>query len=1056
MTYYIKGGSRYNEANPTVWCALILTGYADGLYVDEDWKTIGYENRLANKDPYWLLGSTNGGAQTAEFGLYNDFRIEIDQSTGIRGWNGSSWIDLLAGGGSGVSDIPYDQSWDGDTDAATKNVLYDKIEELLNSSLGLTLFLHQDASGDVVGYRLLSTEFPDDAKTEVFNATISSDDQEIEQWVTPEGVPNLLFFLHGIYQLHLHAYKFSGAKDVRLYFKVYKRAAGGAETLLGTSHESTILSGVEEELELHAEIHEQAILATDRIVLKIFAGLEGAGNNPVVYFYVEGDTLVRFLVPVNIDIIGTLNDIGDVIITTPADNEVLAYDNGSSKWINQTPAEAGLSVVGHIHDGATLQLDGINSDGGAFPFTTTNSISVDMVNAGATIFSITNSGAGVASLDVTGNITVSGTVDGVNVSARDHAATVAGDLNLNDLNEKDHISLANVTAAQHHAVYTNANAVAAVLADDAYLKLVGDTMNGSINMNSNSITGVNTIVTLSVDSYDKLRVWNSNLYTIGMRSAMTYGGLNSYAMTFTMNNDAARGFVWRDFDDAQNDGAMSLTTGGILTVKSSLQLAGGAVITTLGDIAALANSDVKVPTNTTVKEYVDLRLLITEIDDAPVDGVTVAPISSNWAFDHKSSPADIKHLTDIQLAALHTKYTNNEAVDAIEAVGIAAPISTDWLIFSDAGVLKKVAMSTLTPTIMTGLPKYTGAEALAYVNAQGLALANTKVITSQDADLTFIFGRTQIDSRFADMMTISHRAMSAQDNYAFGQLNDGKTYINAPTGKLIYLQINDVNKMSMSAVSLNMGIPIAMGTNKITGLTAGSATGEAVEFDQLHAIVTVNAPIVLTGQDIELKNDAGAQVTEIDTSTLANSDTKIPTNTTVKEAIDLLKEKGATFPGSPVEGDLHYDTVDEALYRRSGDAQAWIQIGASGIGGNVYLEIGIASDDLAFSNDAERGVFSATYAKIKEITVLKTLSIRVYWEHRSWAIPGETKTRVYINGVATGSEHTATTTSYVAFTEDVEVNKGDLLQIYGHYVDVLTTQVRNMRIKYSEFVSNDP
>lgn len=32
----------------------------------------------------------------------------------------------------------------------------------------------------------------------------------------------------------------------------------------------------------------------------------------------------------------------DVVITTPADDEVLAYDSGSTNWINQTPAEAGL------------------------------------------------------------------------------------------------------------------------------------------------------------------------------------------------------------------------------------------------------------------------------------------------------------------------------------------------------------------------------------------------------------------------------------------------------------------------------------------------------------------------------------------------------------------------------------------------------------------------------------------------------------------------------------------------------------------------------------------
>jgi hypothetical protein len=38
----------------------------------------------------------------------------------------------------------------------------------------------------------------------------------------------------------------------------------------------------------------------------------------------------------------------DVIITSPADNEVLAYDSGGD-WINQTAAEANLAIVGHTH-----------------------------------------------------------------------------------------------------------------------------------------------------------------------------------------------------------------------------------------------------------------------------------------------------------------------------------------------------------------------------------------------------------------------------------------------------------------------------------------------------------------------------------------------------------------------------------------------------------------------------------------------------------------------------------------------------------------------------------
>jgi len=44
-----------------------------------------------------------------------------------------------------------------------------------------------------------------------------------------------------------------------------------------------------------------------------------------------------------------LDDLLDVVITSVADDEVLAYDNGTSKWINQTAAEAGLATSGHSH-----------------------------------------------------------------------------------------------------------------------------------------------------------------------------------------------------------------------------------------------------------------------------------------------------------------------------------------------------------------------------------------------------------------------------------------------------------------------------------------------------------------------------------------------------------------------------------------------------------------------------------------------------------------------------------------------------------------------------------
>lgn len=52
-----------------------------------------------------------------------------------------------------------------------------------------------------------------------------------------------------------------------------------------------------------------------------------------------------------------LNGISDVTITSVADNEVLAYDNGTSEWINQTAAEAGLAAAGHDHSGTYQPLD---------------------------------------------------------------------------------------------------------------------------------------------------------------------------------------------------------------------------------------------------------------------------------------------------------------------------------------------------------------------------------------------------------------------------------------------------------------------------------------------------------------------------------------------------------------------------------------------------------------------------------------------------------------------------------------------------------------------------
>ncbi|CAA6816910.1 MAG: Unknown protein, partial [uncultured Aureispira sp.] len=112
----------------------------------------------------------------------------------------------------------------------------------------------------------------------------------------------------------------------------------------------------------------------------------------------------------------------------------------------------------------------------------------------------------------------------------------------------------------------------------------------NLNMSSNTITNVQTVSSLATASYDKLRVWNSANYTIGMNSAMTFGYLGDYAMTFTMNADNDRGWIWRDVNDAKSDGAASLTTDGRFTVKSILRSQGTLLVDGNATISSLSGA----------------------------------------------------------------------------------------------------------------------------------------------------------------------------------------------------------------------------------------------------------------------------------------------------------------------------------------------------------------------------------------------------------------------------------------------------------------------------------
>jgi hypothetical protein len=123
--------------------------------------------------------------------------------------------------------------------------------------------------------------------------------------------------------------------------------------------------------------------------------------------------------------------------------------------------------------------------------------------------------------------------------------------------------------------------------DSGYLTSIPTTLSGNRTIGGDLTVSGNQVITSGSNADVKFSVWSGTTYGIGMTSGVTYGALNDYAMTFCMNNDSDRGFWWGYSGQSKSAGAMSLTTGGVLTVASS--------ITAGGDITAF--SDIRVKEN---------------------------------------------------------------------------------------------------------------------------------------------------------------------------------------------------------------------------------------------------------------------------------------------------------------------------------------------------------------------------------------------------------------------------------------------------------------------------
>jgi len=205
----------------------------------------------------------------------------------------------------------------------------------------LNFFLSDDAA-DIGSYYYMYPTESGNGYSELTSPSLSTgDDQLLWAFVTEAGEPGVEVLALGAYTATLFLKK-TGNKDVRLYWKLFKRDTGGTETEILQSAVSDYLTADNSQYLISAYLNEDQVLdPTDRLVLKLYANVSGTGTDVTVTLTMEGDYDSRLTINV-LSSAFNLDRLSDVTITSPSNDELLAYDSGSGKWINQTPSEAGV------------------------------------------------------------------------------------------------------------------------------------------------------------------------------------------------------------------------------------------------------------------------------------------------------------------------------------------------------------------------------------------------------------------------------------------------------------------------------------------------------------------------------------------------------------------------------------------------------------------------------------------------------------------------------------------------------------------------------------------
>ena len=285
----------------------------------------------------------------------------------------------------------------------------------------------------------------------------------------------------------------------------------------------------------------------------------------------------------------SIGNLSDVVITgTPADNEVVAYDTSTSKFINQTAAEAGLAALTSFSVGAEASASGdgaiaYNNGTGEFTYTPptaagigalanvvedsspqlggnldiqANSITTSTSDGDITL---TANGAGVVNVSSAGGMTISDTgASGFGVIAGASGKGIA--LATNDFAQ---------AATDPQVVLTNGGGATLTAGSGSALALTGSTisMTGAATL-SNLKTFTETVHTSSTTTGTYApSIANGTIHNVPMTGSMTINAFTSPAdgqtITLFFNGTGGTFTLTLGSDIKTPAGTLALTSGGL-------------------------------------------------------------------------------------------------------------------------------------------------------------------------------------------------------------------------------------------------------------------------------------------------------------------------------------------------------------------------------------------------------------------------------------------------------------------------------------------------------------